>query len=63
MLVMSSQKVRSRRVMRGLSSLAGAAVFVAPLLALVVIWAVVVPLFNVNARIFPSVGLGRRCGH
>jgi NitT/TauT family transport system permease protein/taurine transport system permease protein len=30
-------------------------VFVAPLLALVVIWAVVVPLFNVNPRIFPSV--------
>lgn len=53
---MSSQKVQSRWRMRGLSSLAGAAVFVAPLLALVVIWAVVVPLFNVNARIFPSVG-------
>lgn len=56
MLVMSSQKVQSRWGMRGLSSLVGAAIFVAPLLALVVIWAVVVPLFNVNPRIFPSVG-------
>lgn len=56
MLVMSSQKVQSRWVTRRINSLAGAAVFVAPLLALVVIWAVVVPLFNVNPRIFPSVG-------
>lgn len=56
MLVMSSQKVQPRWVMRGISSLAGAAMFVAPLIALVAIWAIVVPLFDVNPRIFPSVG-------
>jgi NitT/TauT family transport system permease protein/taurine transport system permease protein len=38
-----------------MNSLAGAAMFVAPLLALVAVWAVVVPLFDVNPRIFPSV--------
>ena len=44
-----------RRLPRGLSSLAGAAAFVAPLLALVLIWAIVVPLFGINPRVFPSV--------
>jgi taurine transport system permease protein len=39
-----------------MNSLVGTALFVAPLLVLVVIWAIVVPLFNVNPRIFPSVG-------
>ena len=34
----------------------GAAMFVAPLLALVAVWAVVVPLFQINPRVFPSVG-------
>ena len=28
--------------------------FVAPLAALVVLWAIVVPLFDINPRIFPS---------
>jgi ABC-type nitrate/sulfonate/bicarbonate transport system permease component len=45
----------SRWVWRTVSSLAGAAIFVAPLLVLVAIWAIVVPLFDVNPRIFPSV--------
>ena len=45
----------SRWVWRTMNSLAGAAMFVAPLLALVAIWAIVVPLFDVNPRIFPSV--------
>ena len=45
----------SRWVWRTMNSLAGAAMFVAPLLALVAIWAIVVPLFEVNPRIFPSV--------
>ena len=36
--------------------------FVAPLLALVVIWAVVVPLFHVNPRVFPAVGAVCRRG-
>ena len=40
---------------RGLSSLAGAAMFVAPLLALVLIWAIAVPLFGIDPRVFPSV--------
>jgi taurine transport system permease protein len=44
----------SRPIWRTLNSLAGAAMFVAPLLALVAIWAIVVPLFDVNPRIFPS---------
>ena len=44
----------SRWVWRTMNSLAGAAMFVAPLLALVAIWAIVVPLFDVNPRIFPS---------
>ena len=44
----------SRWVWRTVSSLAGAAIFVAPLLVLVAIWAIVVPLFDVNPRIFPS---------
>ena len=44
-----------RWVWRTMNSLAGAAMFVAPLLALVAIWAIVVPLFEVNPRIFPSV--------
>ena len=41
--------------MRGMASLAATAMFIAPLAALVVIWAIVVPLFNVNPRVFPSV--------
>ena len=45
----------SRWVWRTMNSLTGAAMFVAPLLALVAIWAIVVPLFEVNPRIFPSV--------
>ena len=44
----------SRWGWRTVNSLAGAAMFVAPLLALVAIWAIVVPLFDVNPRIFPS---------
>lgn len=56
MLVAPGQKVRSRVAWRGMNSLVGAALFVAPLLVLVAIWAIVVPLFNVNPRIFPSVG-------
>jgi taurine transport system permease protein len=44
----------SRWGSRTVNSLAGAAMFVAPLLALVAIWAIVVPLFDVNPRIFPS---------
>jgi taurine transport system permease protein len=45
----------SRWVWRTMNSLAGAAMFLAPLLALVAVWAIVVPLFDVNPRIFPSV--------
>jgi taurine transport system permease protein len=43
-------------VWRTMNSMAGAALFVTPLLALVAIWAIVVPVFGVNPRIFPSVG-------
>lgn len=41
---------------------AAAAVFIAPLAALVVIWAVVVPAFDVRPQIFPSVGAVARAG-
>jgi taurine transport system permease protein len=44
-----------RRLPRGLQSLLGAATFVAPLFALVLIWAIVVPLFGIDPRVFPSV--------
>lgn len=56
MLVTPSQKIRPRWVMRGFSSVAGAAMFIAPLLALLIVWAIVVPLFQVNPRVFPSIG-------
>lgn len=56
MLVMPSQKTRPRWVTRGINSLVGAAMFIAPLLVLVIVWAIVVPLFHVNPRVFPSVG-------
>ncbi|WP_245315221.1 ABC transporter permease [Bradyrhizobium yuanmingense] len=56
MQLTGSLKGRSSRLMRSVNSLAGAAMFVAPLLALVAVWAAVIPLFNVNPRVFPSVG-------
>jgi ABC-type nitrate/sulfonate/bicarbonate transport system permease component len=55
-LVIPSQSRRQKWLSRRFASLAGAAVFVAPLVALVIVWAVVVPLFNINPRVFPSVG-------
>ena len=54
--VMTATKSRRSRIARSVDSLAGTAMFVAPLLALVAIWAVVVPLFQINPRVFPSVG-------
>ncbi|WP_244423111.1 ABC transporter permease [Bradyrhizobium sp. ORS 375] len=54
--VPASVKIRSPWLMRGAASLAGSAMFVAPLLALLAIWAIVVPLFEVNPRVFPSIG-------
>jgi len=50
-----SKTPASRRLWRTLNALAGTAMFVAPLAALVAIWAIVIPLFDVNPRIFPSV--------
>lgn len=41
---------------------AAAAIFIAPLAALVVIWAVVVPAFDVRPQIFPSVAAVARAG-
>jgi NitT/TauT family transport system permease protein/taurine transport system permease protein len=52
----TDSKARSPGIARALNSLAGTAAFVAPLLALVAIWAIVVPLFQINPRVFPSVG-------
>jgi NitT/TauT family transport system permease protein/taurine transport system permease protein len=37
-----------------MASLVGTAMFIAPLAALVLLWAIVVPLFDINPRIFPS---------
>jgi taurine transport system permease protein len=53
--VSTSLKVRTPWVVRSVNSLAGTAMFVAPLLALVAVWAIVVPLFQINPRVFPSV--------
>ncbi len=55
--VASLQKRQSSKSMKRLSSLTSTAMFVAPLLALLVIWAIVVPVFDINPRIFPSVGM------
>lgn len=41
---------------------AAAAIFVAPLAVLVVVWAFVVPVFEVRPQIFPSVGAVGRAG-
>jgi taurine transport system permease protein len=44
------------------SRLAAALIFVAPLAALVVVWAAVVPLFEVRPQVFPSVAaVARAC--
>jgi hypothetical protein len=45
--------LQPRWLMRGLASAGGAAMFVAPLLALVLIWAIAVPLFGINPRVSP----------
>jgi len=42
--------------MRRLDMLVDAAMFIAPLATLALVWAVVVPLFDVNPRVFPSIG-------
>ena len=55
MLVNPSLNRQPRWLIRGLASLAGAATFIAPLLALVLIWAIAVPLFGIDPRVFPSV--------
>ena len=54
--VTTEAKTRRPWIVRSVNSLAGAAMFVAPLLALVAVWAIVVPLFQINPRVFPSVG-------
>ena len=56
MQVTTEAKTRRPWIVRSVNSLAGAAMFAAPLLALVAVWAVVVPLFQINPRVFPSVG-------
>jgi taurine transport system permease protein len=48
--VVHSQEKRPQWLIRSLASLAGAAMFVAPLAALVLLWAIVVPLFGVNSK-------------
>ena len=53
---MTEAKTRRPWIARSVNSLGGAAMFVAPLLALVAVWAIVLPLFQVNPRVFPSVG-------
>ena len=48
MQVMTEAKTRRPWIARSVNSLGGAAMFVAPLLALVAVWAIVVPLFQVR---------------
>lgn len=55
MLVRPDQKPYPRWALRGLGFAAGAAIFVAPLLALVLVWAIAVLVFQINPRVFPSV--------
>ncbi len=57
MQVASIQKRHSPKGMKRVTALTSTAMFVAPLLALLAIWTIVVPLFDVNPRIFPSVGM------
>ena len=61
MQVTTEAKTRRPWIVRSVNSLAGAAMFAAPLLALVAVWAVVVPLFQINPRVFPSVGAVGSC--
>ena len=56
MLVVPTQSQRPQQLLRRLTSLAGTAMFVAPLIALALLWAIAVPLFDINPRIFPSIG-------
>ncbi len=55
-LVVPTQSQRPQQLLRRLTSLAGTAMFVAPLIALALLWAIAVPLFDINPRIFPSIG-------
>ena len=54
--VTTSPKARPPWMLRGVDGLVGALIFIAPLLALLLVWAIVVPLFQINPRVFPSVG-------
>jgi taurine transport system permease protein len=54
--VTTEAKTRRPWIVRSMNSLGEAAMFAAPLLALVAVWAVVVPLFQISPRVFPSVG-------
>jgi taurine transport system permease protein len=54
--VTTGPRARPPRIVRSVDRLAGAVIFVAPLLALLALWAVVVPLFGISPRVFPSVG-------
>lgn len=56
MLVASHQTQRQSWLLKRLATLSGAGIFLAPLAGLVVLWAIAVPLFDINQRIFPSVG-------
>jgi taurine transport system permease protein len=54
--VRTDPRPRPPRIVRRVDRLAGAVIFVAPLLVLLVAWAIVVPLFGISPRVFPSVG-------
>ena len=61
-MLLASRNTRSTWSMRRLNGVADAALFVAPLLGLLLVWAIVVPLFGVNARTFPSVAAVAQAG-
>jgi len=52
--VESGRKQQPVWLMRSMASLAGTAMFIAPLAALLLVWAIAVPLFDINPRTFPS---------
>ena len=55
MLLAPTHSRQPRWLIRAMASIVSTAMFIAPLAALVLIWAIVVPLFDVSPRVFPSV--------
>lgn len=55
MLIATHQTRSQRWIVKRLAAASSIAIFIAPLAGLVVLWAIAVPLFDFNPRVFPSV--------